>query len=159
MNKDFGTAFHKNNGNAVKVTVNEFRENLYLHIREYAMDGDTGQWFPTKSGFALPADEVCSLLPLLEEAAAEVSKRFVYTTQIEFEFGEQYERYRSVISKLVQLKIYEKPEIDEADKGQTVKVMLRDLENLLEIQVEGTNLNKKENLFKLLTAIKDVVNV
>ena len=67
--------------------------------------------------------------------------------------------YRSVISKLVQLKIYEKPEIDEADKGQTVKVMLRDLENLLEIQVEGTNLNKKENLFKLLTAIKDVVNV
>ena len=66
--------------------------------------------------------------------------------------------YRSVISKLVQLKIYEKPEIDEADKGQTVKVMLRDLENLLEIQVEGTNLNKKENLFKLLTAIKDVVN-
>jgi|TARA_R110001583_G_scaffold13817_1_gene58819 hypothetical protein len=92
MNKDFGTAFHKNNGNAVKVTVNEFRENLYLHIREYAMDGDTGQWFPTKSGFALPADEVCSLLPLLEEAAAEVSKRFVYTTQIEFEFGEQYER-------------------------------------------------------------------
>ena len=62
MNKDFGTAFHKNNGNAVKVTVNEFRENLYLHIREYAMDGDTGQWFPTKSGFALPADEVCSPL-------------------------------------------------------------------------------------------------
>ena len=67
--------------------------------------------------------------------------------------------YRSVISKLVQLKIYEKPEIDEADKGQTVKVMLRDLENLLEIQVEGTNFNKKENLFKLLAAIKDVLNV
>ena len=42
--------------------------------------------------------------------------------------------YRSVISKLVQLKIYE-------------------------IQVEGTNLNKKENLYKLLTAIKDKLNV
>ena len=92
MNKDYGTSFHKNNGNAVKVTVNEFRENLYLHIREYAMDGDTGQWFPTKSGFALPADEVCSLLPLLEEAAEEVSKRFVHPTQIEFEFGENDER-------------------------------------------------------------------
>ena len=75
-----------------QVTVNEFRENLYLHIREYAMDGDTGQWFPTKSGFALPADEVCSLLPLLEEAAEEVSKRFVHSTQIEFEFGENNER-------------------------------------------------------------------
>ena len=62
--------------------------------------------------------------------------------------------YRSVISKLVQLKIYEKPETSEADKGQTVKVMLRDLEELLEIQIEGTNLNKKENLYKLLIAIK-----
>ena len=29
---DFGTAFHKPNGNAVKVTVNEFRDKLYLHI-------------------------------------------------------------------------------------------------------------------------------
>ena len=66
--------------------------------------------------------------------------------------------YRSVISKLVQLKIYEKPEINEADKGQTVKVMLRELEELLKIQIEGTNLNKKENLYKLLTTIKDKLN-
>ena len=35
--------------------------------------------------------------------------------------------YRSVISKLVQLKIYEKPIIEEDDKSQTVKVMLREL--------------------------------
>ena len=67
--------------------------------------------------------------------------------------------YRSVISKLVQLKIYEKPELEEENKGQTVKVMLRDLEELLEIQIQGTNLNKKENLYKLLTAIKDKLNV
>jgi len=62
--------------------------------------------------------------------------------------------YRSVISKLVQLKIYEKPEIAEEDKSQTVKVMLRELEDILVIQVEGTNLNKKENLSQLLEAIK-----
>ena len=62
--------------------------------------------------------------------------------------------YRSVISKLVQLKIYEKPEIDSADKGLTVKVMLRELENILELKIEGTNLNKKENLSTLLEAIK-----
>ena len=43
--------------------------------------------------------------------------------------------YRSVISKLVQLKIYEKPEIE----------------------VDGVNLNKKENLQKLLKAVKDKV--
>ena len=62
--------------------------------------------------------------------------------------------YRSVISKLVQLKIYEKPEIDNEDKGLTVKVMLRELEEILDITIEGTNLNKKENLSKLLDAIK-----
>ena len=62
--------------------------------------------------------------------------------------------YRSVISKLVQLKIYEKPIVEEEDRSQTVKVMLRELEDILEIEVEGVNLNKKENLSKLLDAIK-----
>lgn len=66
--------------------------------------------------------------------------------------------YRSVISKLVQLKIYEKPEINDGDKSQTVKIMLRDLEEILDIRVDGTNLNKKENLAKLLEAIKKRVN-
>ena len=65
--------------------------------------------------------------------------------------------YRSVISKLVQLKIYEKPQIDETEKGQTVKVMLRQIEEMLDIQIEGTNLNKKENLSSLLEAIKSKI--
>ena len=65
--------------------------------------------------------------------------------------------YRSVISKLVQLKIYEKPVIEEDDKSQTVKVMLRELEEILELEIEGVNLNKKENLVKLLHAIKQKV--
>ena len=65
--------------------------------------------------------------------------------------------YRSVISKLVQLKIYEKPEIEEDDKSQTVKVMLRELEEILNIEVDGVNLNKKENLYKLVNAIKQKV--
>ena len=60
--------------------------------------------------------------------------------------------YRSVISKLVQLKIYEKPELEE--ESLTVKVMLRELEEILGVEVIGTNLNKKENLSKLLEAIK-----
>jgi len=63
--------------------------------------------------------------------------------------------YRSVISKLVQLKIYEKPQLeDDDDKSLTVKVMLRELEDILSIEIEGVNLNKKENLAKLLNAIK-----
>ena len=85
MNIDFGTAFHKPNGNAVKVTVNEFRDQLYLHIREYAMDGVTGLWYPTKSGYSMPADEVSSLIPLLDAASEQVAKRFIWNTQLELE--------------------------------------------------------------------------
>ena len=85
MNIDFGVAFRKNNGNAVKVTINEFRETLYLHIREYAMDGDTGQWYPTKTGFSFQADEVGSLIPLLVEAEAAVAQNYIYSTQLELE--------------------------------------------------------------------------
>ncbi len=66
--------------------------------------------------------------------------------------------YRSVISKLVQLKIYEKPIVEEEDRSQTVKVMLRELEDILEIEVEGVNLNKKENLKNLLDAVVKKVN-
>lgn len=65
--------------------------------------------------------------------------------------------YRSVISKLVQLKIYEKPQISDQDKTRTVKVMLRELENTLEIRLESANLNKKENLTMVLDAIKDKI--
>jgi hypothetical protein len=85
MEVDFGTAFHKNNGNAVKVTLNEFRDIVYLHIREYAMDGDTGHWYPTKSGFSFPADEVSSLIPLLEEAEVLVANQYLVKDQLELE--------------------------------------------------------------------------
>ena len=83
MDKDFGVAFHKPNGNAVKVTINTFREVQYLHIREYALDGDTGAWYPTKSGFSLIADEVSSLIPLLEDASSYVAQQYIATRQLE----------------------------------------------------------------------------
>jgi predicted transcriptional regulator len=67
--------------------------------------------------------------------------------------------YRSVISKLVQLKIYDKPQLDDDSKTQTVKTMLRELEKLLSIDIEGTNLNKKENLVKLVEALKIKLNI
>ena len=66
--------------------------------------------------------------------------------------------YRSVISKLVQLKIYEKPSDKEQEPNKTVKMMLIELENILEIEIEGVNLNKKENLKKLLDAVVKKVN-
>ena len=67
--------------------------------------------------------------------------------------------YRSVISKLVQLKVYEKPQVDEEDRALTVKVMLRELEDMLNIEIDGTNLNKKENLTRLVVALKDKLQV
>ena len=85
MNIDFGTAFYKTNGNAVRVTINEFRDITYLHIREYAMDGDTGVWYPTKTGFSFQADEVSSLIPLLEQAANAVAKQYKINNQLELE--------------------------------------------------------------------------
>jgi hypothetical protein len=62
--------------------------------------------------------------------------------------------YRSVISKLVQLRIYEKPQPDEDNKSITVKLLLRELEDMLDIEIEGTNLSKKENLVKLMEALR-----
>jgi len=94
-----------------------------------------------------------------DEQEAELIK--LYTEENEkdvYKLADHFSKgYRSVISKLVQLKIYEKPIIEEEDRSQTVKVMLRELEDILEIEVEGVNLNKKENLVKLLNAIKQKV--
>ena len=91
MNIDIGEAYRKPNGNIVKVTLNEFREISYIHIREYSLDGDTGYWFPTKSGYALLADEVSSIIPLLEEAETIISKKYKRDNQLSFDFGESKE--------------------------------------------------------------------
>lgn len=60
--------------------------------------------------------------------------------------------YRSVISKLVNMGIYEKPDKNKKD-SRTVKTMLRELEAYLEIEIEGFNLNKKSNLEHLVDAV------
>lgn len=67
--------------------------------------------------------------------------------------------YRSVISKLVQLRIYVKPEVIKEDKIETVKVMLRELKAVLALDEDITNLNKKDNLAKLLIAIKNRLEI
>lgn len=89
----------------------------------------------------------------LNSLYTEQDNKDVHKLAIHFNKG-----YRSVISKLVQLKIYEKPSLDEEIKAQTVKVMLRDLEDILNIEIDGTNLNKKENLTKLVEALKEKLN-
>ena len=94
-----------------------------------------------------------------DEQEAELIKLYNEENQKDvYELASHFSKgYRSVISKLVQLKIYEKPIIEDEDRSQTVKVMLRELEDMLGIEVDGVNLNKKENLFKLVNAIKQKV--
>ena len=91
MNIEIGEAYCKPNGNIVKVTLNEFRDVFYIHIREYSLDGDTGYWFPTKSGYAILADEVSSIIPLLTEAETIISKKYKRNNQLSFDFEESKE--------------------------------------------------------------------
>jgi len=70
------------------------------------------------------------------------------------ELAEYFGRnHRSIISKLVRLKIYQKPE--KPPKKKTVKMMVNELEDILDIRIEGINLSKKNNLETLLEAIEN----
>jgi hypothetical protein len=55
---DFGFVHPPINGKALKVTVNEFRGQWYVHLREYIEDQDEDIWFPTKKGIAIKAEYV-----------------------------------------------------------------------------------------------------
>lgn len=63
---------------------------------------------------------------------------------------------RSIISKLVQLKAYRKPEVTRGDK-RTLKSMIMELEKMLDISIDGVNLSKKSNLENLVDAIKNKI--
>lgn len=60
---------------------------------------------------------------------------------------------RSIVSKLVQLKVYRKPELDRKNK-RSVKSMIIELEKMLDITLDGVNLSRKSNLEILVDAVK-----
>lgn len=68
--------------------------------------------------------------------------------------------YRSVISKLVQMKIYKKPSDDPEviDRQRTVKQMLIEIEKLLNIKIPHLSFTRKESVEILLNAIKELVD-
>jgi hypothetical protein len=76
MEVDLGIVGYISDDKAIKITVNEFRGQDYIHIREYMLDGDTGKWFPTKKGLALRPDNVDMAAHLLEKAGEIVAKRY-----------------------------------------------------------------------------------
>ena len=93
MNEEIVAAYIKN-GNKVNVTVNEFRGTMYVHIREYKMDGDTGFWYPTTKGYALLGNEVDSVIELLSIASENIAQYYRYNSeQLCFDFEENIDEY------------------------------------------------------------------
>lgn len=88
MNYDFGIAYLSREDFGVKVTMSDFRDRVYIHIREYIYDGDENMWFPTKKGYALNANEVDSVISLLIKASKQYAKECKPTSQLEFNFEE-----------------------------------------------------------------------
>lgn len=68
MEYDFGFITAPENGKGTKVTVNKFREQWYIHLREYMEDQDTGTWFPTKKGIAIKSEYVDVLAYIFTDA-------------------------------------------------------------------------------------------
>jgi transposase-like protein len=88
------------------------------------------------------------------EEEAELIKLYMEENYEVIEIAEHFgKKPRSIISKLVQLKIYQKPEEAKLDK-RSVKSMVIELEKILDIQIEGLNLTKKANLEKVVDGIK-----
>jgi len=88
MNYDFGIAYRKNNDFGVKVTMSEFRGRIYIHIREYIYDADEEVWIPTKKGYAIEANEVDSVISLLQQASIKLAKEVKPTNQLDLIFEE-----------------------------------------------------------------------
>jgi len=85
MDKDFGVVYVKKRGDIrVKVTINIWYDVLYLHIREYGFDGDTGNLFPTKKGITIDPDELDTLIEKLQEVSQYIAKSYKKSEQLEF---------------------------------------------------------------------------
>ena len=77
MEIDLGFVGYITEDKAIKITINEFRGQEYIHIREYMKDGDTGNWFPTKQGLALRPEFVDMAAHLLDKAGDILTKTYL----------------------------------------------------------------------------------
>lgn len=77
MEIDLGFVGYVTEDKAIKITINEFRGQEYIHIREYMKDGDTGFWYPTKKGLAIRPEHVDMAAHLLDQAGEILAKRYL----------------------------------------------------------------------------------
>jgi len=62
------------------------------------MDGDTGVWYPTKSGYAILGDELDSVIKVLQEASEKIAVYYRQNdTQLSFNFEEIANEYESLV--------------------------------------------------------------
>ena len=77
MEIDFGVAYIKEDSDTrLKITMSEFRGKLYIHIREYGFDGDTGKLFPTKKGITLDPKGLDSVICILQQVSNTLAKEY-----------------------------------------------------------------------------------
>ena len=67
-------------------------------------------------------------------------------------------KYRSVVYKLSDLGLLEKPIQKEAPKKITIPVLFKEIESLLNIKLEGTTLYNKHNLEQIVQSIRNIKN-
>jgi hypothetical protein len=84
---DFGFVYPPENNKGVKVTVNKFRNQWYVHLREYMEDQDEGTWFPTKKGIAIKAEYVDILAYIFTDAGNLLTQ--IYYDDIDGIIGEK----------------------------------------------------------------------
>ena len=65
-------------GTQVRLTINEFREVQYLHLRKYFKDFE-GEWVPTKDGISMPLGltNTLALFLALSEIMSDAEKELV----------------------------------------------------------------------------------
>lgn len=102
----------------------------------------------------MQTDNIKKLKIWSDEESEALTKLYIEQKKSVVELSQIFDRgTRSIISKLVQLKIYNKP-ISESDENQSVKEMLQEIEKLLDIKIEGLSLTRKSNLKALLDSLK-----
>lgn len=76
---DLGFVHTPINGKGLKVTVNQFRDQWYVHLREYIEDPDDEIWFPTKKGIAIKAEYVDVVAQMFLDAGSILTSIYLDT--------------------------------------------------------------------------------
>ncbi len=70
---------------SLMATMSEFQGTTYIHLREYLFDEDGGIDFPTKKGYAFPADHLDTIIAGLTELSNYLGDSFInrYSKQLD----------------------------------------------------------------------------